>query len=155
MKKYLLSKIVVILIITLFVGVNSASCANISNNISSDEEIIEDYTNENDQRIHAYFMVDFKITVRDYIFCIYLPFDIQGQEFIPFLNAFKLSPPWNNPAVDITITKTLGQTLDFTLEDSVYILALRLTDVDSNLPKFGFPRDGYFEGHALFIVFLG
>ena len=150
MKKYLLSKILAILIITIFVCVNSASCINISNNISSDKEIIEEYDG-----IHAYFMVDFRITIKDITFCTYLPFDIQGQEFIPFLKVFRLTPPFNYPAVDITITKTFGQPLDFTLEDSVYILALRLTDVDTNLPAFGLPDEGYFEGHALFIFFIG
>ena len=153
MKNCLLSKILAIVVMGLFFGVNSASCINISNNISSDREIIEDYNYEDDGNLHAYFMVDFNITVHRHIFCSYLIFDIQGKEYVPFFNAIKLTYS-SDPVVDITIDRINGQSLEFTLEDRVFILAIRLTDVETNLPKFKTENEGYIEGHASFIIFF-
>ncbi len=160
MKKYLLSKILAIGVITLFVGVNAASCINIKNstdcsiNTGSDEEIIEEYNYEDDGNLHAYFFVDFNITVHESVFCSYLIFDIQGREFMPFFNAIRLSYSWSDPVVSITIRKMLGQTLEFSLDDIIFILALRLNDVETNLPKFGGASKGYIEGRASFIIFF-
>jgi hypothetical protein len=159
MKNYLFSRILTIGVIFLFVGVNASSCTNIRNdtncsiNIDSNEGIIKDYNNEDDGNLHAYFMVDFNITVHRHIFCSYLILDIQGKEYVPFFNAIKFGYS-SSPVVDITIERINGQTLEFSLEDGVFILAIRLTDVETNLPKFKTENEGYIEGHASFIIFF-
>jgi hypothetical protein len=65
-----------------------------------------------------------------------------------------LSRSWSDPVVDITIIKMLGQTLEFSLDDIVFIFALRLNNVETDLPKFGSASGGYIEGHASFIIFF-
>jgi hypothetical protein len=159
MKNYLFSRILTVGVIFLFVGVNASSCTNIRNdtncsiNIDSNEGIIKGYNNEDDGNLHAYFMVDFNIIVNRNIFCSHLTFDIQGREFMPFFFAFRLDYS-SSPVVDITIDKFNGQSLEFSLQNRVFILAFRLTDVETDLPKFETTSSGYIEGHASFIIFF-
>ena len=157
MKKYLLSKILVLAVIILIILVNGASCINIkkrsdcSITIGSEEDIIKNY--EDDGKIHTYFSVDFNITVHEAIGCKYVIFDIQGKEYVPFFNAIRLF--WSgSPVIDITIDRINGQTLEFSLEGRVFILALRLNDVKTNLPNFRNAYNGYIEGHSSFIIFF-
>ena len=46
-----------------------------------------------------------------------------------------------------------GKPYDFTLTDRTFIFASMLSDVDTDLPRFGNANDGYFEGTAFFIMF--
>ncbi|UCF12706.1 MAG: hypothetical protein JSW06_00210 [Thermoplasmatales archaeon] len=160
MRKYLFNKTIAIGIIILFAGagiVTSKSVKEINDHSiysDSSEAIIESYKYKDDGNIHVYFFVDFNITVHEGVFCSRMTFDIQGRQFVPFFNAFRLSRSWSDPVVDITITKMLGQTLEFSLDDIVFILALRLNNVETDLPKFGGASRGYIEGHASFIIFF-
>jgi hypothetical protein len=47
-----------------------------------------------------------------------------------------------------------GKSLDFSLEDIVFILASRLLNAVTNLQKFGPTRDGYNFGYTSFIRFF-
>ncbi len=153
MKKYLFSRILAIGIVILFAGASTVTSIGVENINDSSEEISERYNYKSDGKIHIYFFVDFKITVHETIFCSRLTFDIQGREFVPFFNAFRLSPSWGK-VVDITVEKSFGQPLEFSLDDIVFILAFRLNNVVTNLPRFWSASNGYIEGRASFIIFF-
>ena len=146
-------------VIVIIIGANAASSIVI--NESNDsleytdlvEENVKDNNNLGDNKRHFYFLVDFTVTVRDNIFCNYLIFDIQGRDFIPYFNAMRLSTSYGSPVVDINIRRMDGKTYDFTLTDRTFIFASMLSDVETDLPRFGNANDGYFEGTALFLFF--
>jgi len=160
MRKKLIFKTLVFGVIIILIGTNVVASTNIkksndtSTYIDSDEEIIKNYNNQDDERGgHFYFFVDITITVYKRIFSNYRIFDIQGREFVPYFNAIRTGSSSGDPVVDITIKKISGKTLDFTLSNRIFIFATMLNDVNTDLPKFGYATEGYFDGHALFITF--
>ena len=147
-------------IIVIFIGANAVSSINIKKsndtliNIDSYEETPKNYNSKDDDGgLHIYFFVDVTITVHERIFCNYWMFDIQGREIVPFFNAIRLSGSYDAPVVDIKIDRVYGKTLDFTLTNRVFIFAIMLNNVDSDLPRFGYTDGGTFEGNAFFIIF--
>lgn len=145
-------------VIVIFIGANVASsiAVNDSNDSLEYTDLVEEYLKDNnigDNKRHFYFLVDFTVTVRYDIFCNYLIFDIQGRDFVPYFYAMRFSTSFGNPVVDINIKKINGRTYDFTLTDRTFIFASMLSDVETDLPRFGNADEGYFEGTAFFLVF--
>lgn len=159
MNEKLIFKMLVFAIILIFIGANAVASIGIkesTNNsqyISTEKENVKDNNNLADNKGHFYFLVDFTVTIRYNIFVNYLIFDIQGRDFIPYFNAMRLSISYGNPVVDIRIRKMNGDIYDFTLTDRTFIFASMLSDVETDLPRFGNANEGYFEGTAFFITF--
>jgi hypothetical protein len=152
MRKKILNKILIIGIFVLFFGANVVNGIDVikKDDVSNEKDLY----NDDDPGIkHFYFFVDVDIIVHDAIYCNYWKFDIQGNDFVPFFHASRISSSGGNPVIDISIRKSFGNTEEFTLTDVFSISAYLLTDVDTDLPKYGYPSEGYFDCKAVYLTF--